>query len=129
MKTLAEFRSDKFPPCDEDERINPGIWGKRLADYLVAHLATHGLIADMPIAEDWGWYIPVEVDSAALALCCGHQDGDDDEFLVFTDPAQPVTSKWFRTRDVAAQLARLLGALETILSTDPDIRGLSWRAP
>ena len=31
------------------------------------------------IAEDWGWYLPVRNQGFSLALCCGHQDGDDDE--------------------------------------------------
>ena len=128
MKTFAEFRSDKFPPYGEDELINPGLWGKRLAEYFVARLPAHGLVAGEPIAEEWGWYVPVEVDGAALALCCGHQDGDDDEFLVFTDPQEPVTRKLFRKIDVTAQLTRLVGVVNAILSADPDIRELTWRA-
>ncbi len=33
MKTQVEFRSSKFPPYDgEHEQINPGLWGKRLAE-------------------------------------------------------------------------------------------------
>ena len=32
MKTQVEFRSKKSPPYDgEEEQINPGLWGKRLA--------------------------------------------------------------------------------------------------
>ena len=129
MKTFAEFRSDKFPPYGEDELINPGLWGKRLAEYFVAELPAHGLAAGEPIAEDWGWYVPVEVDGAALALCCGHQYGDDDEFLVFTDPQEPVTRKLFRQIDVTAQLTRLVRVVDAILSADPAIRQLSWRVP
>jgi hypothetical protein len=129
VKTFAEFRSSKFPPYGEDELINPGLWGKRLAEYFMANLPAHGLVADEPIAEDWGWYLPVKVDGAALALCCGHQYGDDDEFLVFTDPREPVTRKLFTKVDVTAELTRLVGAVDAILSADPDIRDLSWRMP
>jgi hypothetical protein len=130
MKTFAEFRSSKFPPYDgEEEQINPGLWGKRLAEYLVANLPEHGLIADEPIAEDWGWYIPIKVDGADLALCCGHQYGEEDEFLCFTDPQQPVTRKLFKKVDVTAQLTRLVGAVDAILSADPDIWEVSWRTP
>jgi len=36
MKTQVEFRSGKFPPYEgEQEQINPDLWGKRLAEYLV----------------------------------------------------------------------------------------------
>jgi hypothetical protein len=129
VKTFAEFRSNKFPPYGEDELINPGLWGKRLAEYFVAKLPAHGLEAGEPIAEDWGWYLPVKVDGAALALCCGHQYGDDDEFLVFTDPQEPVTRKLFKKVDVTAELTRLVGVVDAILSADPDVRDLSWRTP
>ena len=40
MKTQVEFRSAKFPPYEgEQEEINPGLWGKRLAEYLIQQLA------------------------------------------------------------------------------------------
>ena len=33
MKTQVEFRSSKFTPYEgEQEQINPGLWGKRLAE-------------------------------------------------------------------------------------------------
>ena len=40
MKTQIEFRSTKVPPYEgEEEQINPGLWGKRLAEYLVENLS------------------------------------------------------------------------------------------
>jgi hypothetical protein len=130
MKTQAEFRSSKFPPCEgEEEQINPGLWGKRLAEYLVAKLAEKGIATDEMIAEDWGWYLPVRNDAFRLAVCCGHQDGDPDEFLCFTDPSTPIVKKWFKKIDVTAELTRLTAALHDILSSDPDIRDLVWTQP
>lgn len=130
MKTFVEFRSSKFPPYDgEQEQINPGLWGKRLAEYLVASLRQRGLQPDAPIAEDWGWYIPIEIDGAKLALCCGHQSGEEDEFLCFTNPQAPIVRKLFKRIDVTEQLARLTGAVNEILLADPDIRAIAWRAP
>lgn len=42
MKTQVAFRSQNFPPYDgEEEQINPGLWGKRLAEYLVERLKPH----------------------------------------------------------------------------------------
>ena len=127
MKTQVEFRSSKFPPCEgEEEQINPGLWGKRLAEYLVEKLAEKGIETEEIIAEDWGWYIPVRNEGFRLALCCGHQDGDDDQFLCFTDPDTPIVKKLFRKIDATAQLTQLTGALEQILAADPDIRDIEW---
>ena len=112
MKTQVTFRSSKFPPYDgEEELINPGLWGKRLAEYLVQKLTLLGIQSEEIIAEDWGWYIPIKNDSLTLAICCGHQNGDDDEFLCFTEPSSPIIKKLFKKIDVTAQLGRLIGAM------------------
>lgn len=127
MKTRVEFRSSKFPPYEnEEEEINPGLWGKRLAEYLVLKLSEKGFSTEAIIPEDWGCYIPVKNDGLSLALCCGHQYGDDDQFLCFTDPKTPVVRKLFRKVDATPQLSRLVEALHDIMVSDPDIREIVW---
>ena len=127
MKTQVEFRSSKFPPYeDEEEELNPGLWGKRLAEYLVQKLAEKGIATEEMIAEDWGWYVPVCNEGFRLALCCGHQSGDDDEFLCFTDPSTPIVKKFFKKIDATPQLTRLTEALQQILASDPEIRDVAW---
>ena len=130
MKTQVEFRSSKFPPYDgEEEEINPGLWGKRLAEYLVQKLSEKGIKTEGIAGEDWGYYIPVENDGFKLAVCCGHQNGDDDEFLCFTDPSTPIVKKFFRKVDATAQLSRLTEALQQILASDPGITDVVWTEP
>ena len=130
MKTHVEFRSSKFPPyAGEEEQINPGLWGKRLAEYLVAKLAERGIETDEMMAEDWGWYVPVRNEGFRLALCCGHQGGDDDEFLCFTVPSTPVVRKFLRKIDATPQLTRLTETLRVILASDPAIREIVWKEP
>ncbi len=130
MQTQVEFRSNKFPPYEgEEEQINPGLWGKRLAEYLVQKLAERGIKTDEIIAEDWGWYIPIPNENFRLAVCCGHQYGDEDQFLCFTEPSAPVVKKLFRKIDATAQLTRLTETLRDILSSDPDIRKVVWTEP
>ncbi len=105
MKTQVEFKSSKFPPYEgEPETINPGLWGKRLAEYLVQKLADRGIKADEMVAEDWGWYVPLRIDGFRLALCCGHQNGEDDQYLCFTDPSTPVVRRFIRKIDATPQL-------------------------
>jgi hypothetical protein len=130
MKTQVTFRSNKFPPYEgEEEQINPGLWGKRLAEYLVQKLTAVGIQTEEIIAEDWGWYIPVKNEGFTLAICCGHQNGDDDEFLCFTESSTPIIKKLFKKIDGSAQLGRLVGALEKILSSDPEIKDATWTEP
>lgn len=130
MKTQVEFRSSKFPPYEgEQENINPGLWGKRLAEYLVQKLAERGIQTEKMIAEDWGWYIPMHIDGFRLALCCGHQNGDDDQFLCFTDPSIPAVRKFLRKIDATPQFTRLMEALQQILASDPEIKEIVWSEP
>ncbi|HYO17679.1 MAG TPA: hypothetical protein VES02_03305 [Dermatophilaceae bacterium] len=127
MRTQAEFRSSKFPPYeDEDEQLNPGVWGRRLAEYLGESLTSNGMRVEPIIAEDWGWYIPLELDGVRLAVCCGHQDGDAGEFVLFTDPSRPTVRRGFRKVDVTPQLTALTDALDEILTADPDIHDVVW---
>jgi hypothetical protein len=127
MKTQVEFRSSKFPPYEgEEDEINPGLWGKRLTEYLASELAKRGIFTDEMIVEDWGCYLPVRNEGFDLALCCGHQYGDDDQFLVFTEPSTPKVKKLFRTIDAEPQLTRILDALRKILEADTDIREIVW---
>lgn len=130
MKTQVEFRSSKFPPYEgEEEEINPGLWGKRLTEYFAKKLVEHGIETEEMTIEDWGCYLPIPNDGFRLALCCGHQDGDDDQFLVFTEPSSPKMKKLFRTIDATPQLTRLLNALGTILDADSEIRDIVWSEP
>jgi hypothetical protein len=47
MKTFVEFRSSKFPPYEgEEEEINPGLWGKRLAEYISQKLLEKDIKTD-----------------------------------------------------------------------------------
>ena len=67
MKTQVEFRSSKFPPYEgEQEQINPGLWGKRLAEYFVRKLSEKGIKTEQIIAGGWGWYIPVQNEDLGL---------------------------------------------------------------
>jgi len=75
------------------------------------------------------WYISVQNEGFRLAICCGHQDGDDDEFVCFTDPSTPVVKKFFKKIDATAQLTRLTEAMQQILSADPEIKKVVWKWP
>jgi hypothetical protein len=127
MNTQVEFRSPKFPPYDgEEEEINPGLWGKRLTEYLAQKLRDRGIDTGEMIIEDWGCYLPVRSQAFSMGLCCGHQYGDDDQFLCFTDPRTPIVKKLFRKIDATPDFTRLLDAVRQILESDPDIREISW---
>ncbi len=50
MKNRVEFKTDLFPPYDEEEHeVNPGVWGKRLAEFIHAGLKRRGI----PVEDTW----------------------------------------------------------------------------
>ena len=127
MKTHVEFRSARFPPYEgEEAQINPGLWGRRLAEYLKAQLATRRMATGEVIVEDWGCALPVQREPFDLWIGCGHQYGDDDVFLCFIEPSKPTIRKWFRKIDTTVHVGRVAALLDEILRADPDIRDVHW---
>ena len=100
MNTLVEFKSDKFPPYEgEEAQINPGLWGKRLAEYLQEQLPRHGLKVTCIGPEDWGWMVELENEGFPLWIGCGHQNDEPDVFLCFIEPSKPYLRRWFKKID------------------------------
>ncbi|MGZ8898873.1 MAG: hypothetical protein ACXW3Z_02155 [Limisphaerales bacterium] len=128
MRSHVEFRSNKFPPYEgEEDQINPGLWGKRLAEYLQPKLREHGIKAGEFYSEDWGWAIPVEHDAFPIWIGCGHQYEPDDAFLIFIEPSKPqIRQGLFKKVDTRADVERVASALDRILRADPDIREIHW---
>ncbi len=126
MRTHVEFRSAKFPPYDGEEEINPGLWGRRLAEYLKRELAVRGMTTGEIMAEDWGCCLPVQHEPFDLWIGCGHQYGEDDVFLCFVEPSKATVRKWFKKMDTTSAIARVSDLLHEILSADPEIRNLRW---
>ncbi|MBI3463273.1 MAG: hypothetical protein HY000_09470 [Planctomycetes bacterium] len=127
MKTHVEFRSEKFPPYDgEEAEINPGCWGKRLAEFLAGGLSREGFEVQEPIAEDWGVAVPNQNDQFPLWIGCGNYAEYPDGFLCFIEPHTPVVRRWFRKIDTVEKVTALQAALHRVLSADASIRDIRW---
>lgn len=127
MRTHFEFHSKAFPALPgEEEQINPGRWGKRLADFLRAELNARGLVGGEPYAEDWGWAVPIDNPEYALWVGCGNLDDDEDGFLCFVEPSKPYVRKIFRKIDVRARVEQVASALEQAVAAHPQTQGLKW---
>ena len=130
MNNQVEFRSNIFPPYDGDEEeINPGLWGKRLAEYLQENLPKQGIKVIGIGAEDWGWMVELENEDFPLWIGCGHQNGENDEFLCFIEPSKPFVRKWFKKIDTTSQVNRVAKTLKQVLEASPDIHSIKWSTP
>ncbi len=129
MRTHVEFRSSKFPAYeDEQYEVNPGCFGKRVAEFLAAGLTQDGFGIGDVIAEDWGWVVPVENPGFRLWIGCGNYDEypDGDGFLCFIEPHTPFIRRLFRKIDTTERVGALRGAIDSILTSDPEISGIKW---
>jgi hypothetical protein len=127
MRTHVEFRSSEFPAQPgEDEQINPGRYGKSLADYLREQLTARGISAGEPYAEDWGWAVPIDNPEFPLWIGCGNYEEYPDGFLCFIEPRKPYVRKLFRKIDTTAAVGRVASALDAILQSHPKVREVRW---
>jgi hypothetical protein len=127
LLTHVEFRSSLFPgQPGEEEAINPGLFGKQLAEFLRVGLRARGFAVRAPEAEDWGWRLEIENPEFPLWIGCGHQFGEADDFLCFIEPSKPTIKKLFRTIHTRSKVEALQQALDAILSAEPGVRDRRW---
>jgi hypothetical protein len=127
MLTHVEFRSDKFPAYEgEEQQINPGLFGKRLAEFLRDKLRIEGIKTREPIAEDWGWVVPVENEDFRLWIGCGHYQEYPDGFLCFIEPHTPFIYKFLKKLDIREQITALQQAVDKVLTEDSGVREKKW---
>ena len=129
MRSHVEFDSTDFPayPNEEDE-INPGRFGKRLAEFLAQQLPQQGFVVRGIGAEDWGWQIEIENSAFPLWVGCGNYEERENAFLCFIEPSKPVYRKWFKTIQTSETVERLASALEKILQASGKVSRLKWWA-
>jgi len=127
MRTHLEFRSTEFPAYrDEEEVINPGRFGKRLAEFLMAELPTAGFEIASVNAEDWGWRIDLKHDAFPLWIGCGNYEEYEDGFLCFIEPSRPYVRRWFRRVSTTSSVDRLAASLDDIVRSSDKAFQLRW---
>ena len=127
MHTHVEFRSNRFPALDGEEKlINPGLWGKQLADFLRAGLRGQGFETGEPVAEDWGWFVPVANKSFRLGIGCGRYEEYDNGFLCFIEPHTPFVRKFLRKIDSRERILSLQQAIDKVLAESEGITSRHW---
>jgi len=127
MITHLEFTSAAFPAYpDEDKEINPGIFGKRLAEFLAEGLRKKGFKVLGIGAEDWGWMVEIENQQFPLWIGCANYDGTENEFQCFIEPSKPFVRKWFSKIETGHTIEKLSAALEAVLVQSGKVSELRW---
>lgn len=127
MKTHVEFQSKAFPAYEgEEDEINPGRWGKRLAEFLKGKLEEANIPTNDIYFEDWGVGLPIGNAEFPMWIGCGNYDEYEDGFLCFIEPSKPTIRRWFRKIDTTAKVEEIAKALNYILINSPEIYDVRW---
>ena len=127
MRIAVQFTSDAFPPeTTETGLINPGIFGKRLAAWLVEQLPAYGFAVKDWYPENWGWEIILNNQDFSLKIGCRGEEGA--AFLCHISPDKPVIRRGLCRKkiDTQATISRLAAALDAILQNDARIEHIAW---
>jgi len=80
MKAQVTFETDFFQPEPGEEiEVNPGRFGKALAQWLAQQLPSRGMAVEAVIPEDFGWVVMVSRNPFPLWLACGNTEGSTSE--------------------------------------------------
>lgn len=116
-----------FPPYDgEEEQINPGLWGKGLADFLRDKLRAEGFQAEEPTPEDWGYVVPIGNEDFPMWVGCGRYQEYPDGFLCFIEPHTAFVRRFLKRVDTRERVAELQQALDKVLAESAGIRAKRW---
>ena len=135
MITDYSFTSQRFKPTrgelneSHDDHINPGVFARELAEFLISGLAREGYATKCRLVEDWGNWIELQHDGKfALAVCCANLEDLGNGLTrhrVSTDPDTPHIRRFLRKIDVQPSVLDLSAALSRILAASPDITDIS----
>ena len=150
MRDVFRFRSELFEvEPGEDERTNPGCYGKALAHWLRDRFAERGYPQAAVVPEDFGWCVMLEREPFLLWVGCSAETEDDDAdpaddggaqagapdvpaagevtWLCFVAAETPVWTSAFWKRlagrlDPQARAAEVEAELAALLAAEPGIR-------
>ena len=122
---LLEFESTAFAIAPgEDERTNPGIFGKALAEWLAVALRVQGFSSAEIIPEDFGWCVPLESKPHKLYVACASAEELPSHWRVFVFAEGALMARVLGKDKSAESVAAAFAAVKQALQSSPEVRGL-----
>lgn len=129
QSALLEFESSAFAiEASEDAHTNPGVCGKRLAEWLSQQLRGRGLGIGEVVAEDFGWCIPVESKPHRLYVACSNAEEEPNHWRVFAFAEGGLVARLFGKAQSSQSLALLFATLKEVLQSTPHVKVLREEA-
>ena len=126
------IRSEKFQPlCNEDKEIvNPGMYGKALAEYLRHALENDGYEIEFVCPEDFGWWIEIFGMPFILGvMVCRSQERGEENLFACAASREPGQKAWswrhLRRISTSPLVDQLLESIYRIFMEDKDVEIVS----
>jgi len=127
MLTHVEFISTAFPPYEtEFEQVNPGRFGKRLAEFVATGLREQGEPVEELRCEDWGWVVPIAHEDFELWIGVGNFEESTNQFLCFIEPHSEQVRRWFKKVSTVERIDLLRSRFDAVLGSHEGIRDVKW---
>lgn len=119
------FKSEAFPvEPGEDAEVNPGVFGKALANWLAEGLRDAGYEVKGAIAEDFGRLVELAAPAGKLYVAASSTDESATEWRVFAISEQGLLTRLRGGPGAGEILARITPTLRNMLGAHPGIRDL-----
>ena len=127
-KTSAvSFTSSQFPiEPNEDEDMNPGIYGRALARWLVCQLEPRGIATKEVVAEDWGLCIVTQTRPVRVNIAVAKVEGSATRWQMFAFVERGLFQLAKSPDELQRELASMREHLAAIVASIPDVRDVSW---
>lgn len=134
-QTFIVIQTSKFPilPGEDEEIVNPGMYGQALSQYLQAELPKVGIQVPMYCPEDYGWWVEVvsgDLKMGLLIYADSEASGNPTRYAV--SPSVTMKKKWSWSQfkrveltDKSVKALQILDAVERVFRADPEIRSVT----
>lgn len=128
-RSCITIETSKFPILEgeDEELLNERMYGKALCRYLESKLPALGIRVPSFNNEDWGWWLEVEQDGFAMALCI-YSDPDatshPQKYALLPSIREPKRWSWskFRHVDVSGDVLRVVDLVDRLFRNDSEIK-------
>jgi len=122
MITELHIKTNIFSSySNESEEINPGRFGKQLAEYIEKTLNTGGIqIADI-YPTDSSYELRIDEFKFKLYIQTGNIDGETDEFLISIEPKKKFVRKLFKKIPTEELINKVYNIIRLAISDNKEI--------
>ncbi|WP_196887280.1 hypothetical protein [Aureivirga sp. CE67] len=122
MKADILIESNLFPSYKgEEELLNSGRFGKRLAEFLKSELEKENIIIKDLYPTDYSFELRIDQFEFEIFILTGNIDGELNKYLISIEPKKEFVRKWFRKIPSKKRINELYKIIEKKLTQNEEI--------